>query len=254
MAPITLEKARGMKAGLMGSVLQSPAMTGRRIVVGGAGGAGRAAGAVPVRAAQSSAADADAARIFQEAAQRGHREGFEKGYESGMERAAADAQAHLQCEIASAIAQATEKLNAHAGRLEALADSFARQAGDLATLAEDEMVALAFEAVCRVLGTHAASRDGVRAQLLHAIEAWESSEPVTLCLHPDDAALLDSDSELATRLRGALPRLLKWQADPQVELGGCMLKSAQGALDARLETQIEALRDSILRAHEEPQA
>ena len=39
---------------------------------------------------------------------------------------------------------------------------------------------------------------------------------------------------------------LRWVADPEVTLGGCMLRSSEGALDARLEVQLQALKASLV--------
>ena len=39
-------------------------------------------------------------------------------------------------------------------------------------------------------------------------------------------------------------------ADEQVKWGGCVLEGTSGNLDARLETQLQRLRDTLLRARE----
>jgi flagellar assembly protein FliH len=43
---------------------------------------------------------------------------------------------------------------------------------------------------------------------------------------------------------------LRWVADPEVQLGGCLLRSEEGALDARLEVQLQALGASLAQTRE----
>jgi flagellar assembly protein FliH len=57
-------------------------------------------------------------------------------------------------------------------------------------------------------------------------------EQLVVRLHPDDVALLKGDAD-----GGAL----RIDADPAVALGGCMIDGPAGSLDARFETQLEAL-------------
>jgi flagellar assembly protein FliH len=60
-------------------------------------------------------------------------------------------------------------------------------------------------------------------------------------LHPDDFAAIAE-----TALPAAHPAV-DWQVDPASTRGACLVESAQGALDTRLDRQLERLRDLWLQ-------
>lgn len=120
--------------------------------------------------------------------------------------------------------------------------------------AEDDIVGLAFDVICRVVGEQAATAQGLRETLALALKAWHGRAPLSVHLHPDDLALLKADAQslqiLAAAGFNAERSSLRWVSDPQVQLGGCLLRSSEGALDARLETKMAALKSSLLQTRE----
>ena len=105
---------------------------------------------------------------------------------------------------------------------------------------EDVAVAIAFEAVCKMLGTAAVSRDGIHALVHEAARHAAGAQQVTVRLHPADLAALQA--------AGGLDAATQWAADKSIELGGCVVETEGGTLDARLETQVERLRATVLAA------
>ena len=65
---------------------------------------------------------------------------------------------------------------------------------------------------------------------------------------PEDFELLNARRR--ELLEGGNASGVELVADEQVKLGGCVLEGASGNLDARLETQLQRLRDTLLRARE----
>jgi flagellar assembly protein FliH len=104
---------------------------------------------------------------------------------------------------------------------------------------QDMLAEIAFAAVCRVLGAHAASRDGVRAMIDSLVDHEQAQHKMTVRLHPHDLALLSASADRID------PRL-SFQADAGIELGGCIIDSPRGTLDARLELQLAHLRDALV--------
>lgn len=156
----------------------------------------------------------------------------QRGYADGLARGVADGCAPLQQQ---------------AVRLSALADALVHAKAAVLADAEDAMVDLAFAALCSILGEQAGSRDGVVRMVSHHSAQRRDREQVTVRLHPDDFALLQADD---AALAGGC------RADPTIELGGCIVDSSTGSLDARLETQLTRLRETLLtvraeRAHQE---
>ena len=110
---------------------------------------------------------------------------------------------------------------------------------------EDLLVEIVFAAVCRMLGAAAATRAGVESMVRSLVEA--AREPAQLCvrLHPHDLAVLTGGGANFD------PRL-SWQADNAIEIGGCLVDSPRGTLDARLELQLQQLRAALLTVRGAP--
>ncbi len=202
---------------------------------------------------------------------------FENGYQEGYQKAkqAADQEVRrlaeqLAIELAEQkVRQAYEQASAEAKKLaeqavkklEAQWQVKLTQLGDLVEQfpvqfnayladAEDDMLALVYEVVCRILGEEGTSLPGLRAQLQQCLKAWHGHALLNIELHPDDLALLQSDEESLKLLKmggfSAERSTLRWVADPRVKVGGCRLRSAEGILDARLEVQFKALEATLL--------
>lgn len=111
---------------------------------------------------------------------------------------------------------------------------------------EDMAVEIAFEAVCKVLGNAAVTREGVQAMVHQAAAQVRSGERVVVRLHAADLSLLREAGALETTLPAG--SLVSWVADKHVALGGCVIETDGGELDARLETQMERLRSVLVAA------
>jgi flagellar biosynthesis/type III secretory pathway protein FliH len=140
-----------------------------------------------------------------------------RGYEAGEKQGKQAATAAMRTEI--------DRVTSLAGEI----DSALRK---LTATAEDAMVDIVFTAVCRIIGERGATRTAVQDVVRAAAAAMREREQLVVRLHPDDVALLKGDAD-----GGAL----RIDADPAVALGGCMIDGPTGSLDARFETQLEAL-------------
>ena len=80
---------------------------------------------------------------------------------------------------------------------------------------------------------------GIGDLVAEALARLRLAPAVTLHLHPDDRALLPPPARLceAHGMHGALAIV----EDPSLTRGGCLLQSADGTLDARVETRVELL-------------
>ena len=125
------------------------------------------------------------------------------------------------------------------------------------------MVALCHAIVCRILGDTLAQREGPARLVRTAVAACIGERApaagdamlTAIHVHPRDLGHLCADESLAAWLA---PRLAEgasahdaavpWVADESVELGGCIVRSTEGSLDARLATQLTALTQWLARA------
>jgi flagellar assembly protein FliH len=167
----------------------------------------------------------EARLAHEEALQGSHEAAAQRGYEEGLARGIAEGRAGADA--------------AAAGRLEQL-DALARAIADASASAlaqqEDMLVEVVWTAICRLAGELALSRDGALAMVRTAADQVRETQGLRIRLHPQDAEWLAQRAEAAS-----------WSllADPAVALGGCMVESAQGTLDARLELQLERLRNAL---------
>jgi flagellar biosynthesis/type III secretory pathway protein FliH len=176
---------------------------------------------------------------YEEGRRSGREEGLRLGYREGerqgvlaAQRAAQEAALALQREAEQAQEQQVQALRSAVSALQQAVRNFA-------AAAEDDLVTLCLETVGRVMGDAARHRDSVAAQVRMLLAQWRDAPPLAIHLHPDDLALLrDNGSE------PGIPHV----ADPQVEAGGCILRGTQGALDARLDRSLEAIKRILLQA------
>jgi flagellar assembly protein FliH len=114
------------------------------------------------------------------------------------------------------------------------------------------MVALCWETVCRMLGEQAATSDGVRMHVLETLRTWRARGALSVHLNPGDLQQIADGTAGRAAIDSELERAghtgVQWIADPTVALGGCIVRSEEGGLDARLETQLAALKVALLAA------
>jgi type III secretion protein L len=165
-------------------------------------------------------------------------------------RTAAEEEARAVLDRARAEADALLAEARARGREEGLASAAAvvvRAAAErdrLLASAEDDLVDLAFEIARRVLAS-AAERGAVAEVAARALEAARTREHVTILAHPADLdALRSAEPDLAALLVNA--RGLALRPDAGTERGGVVVETEVGRIDARLETQLAALRRTLV--------
>lgn len=181
--------------------------------------------------------------------------GFEEGLRQGLVEGRGAGEIEAQRRLASAQEQAAERLQRleqfHAAWAEQLHAAFhARLDG-----AEEDMVALCHGVICRLLGDHLVTQAGAAQAVRTAIETWLQSsekqlrgEGVTVHVHPGDLDAMKHDDMLARWLVQQGLRGMAWEASDSVRMGGCIVRSDEGDLDARLETQLASLRAQLSRS------
>jgi len=185
--------------------------------------------------------------VFEQARAKGLQEGREAGLQLGLKdaqerlgeatRAAqAAAAAALERESARLAQQCADRV----ARVDALARAFEERLASHCAALESEAAVLAFGVVCRLLGDAAGRRETVEALVGQAMSSLRS-QAVRVRLHAADLALLDEGESRGTSgLRARHPGI-EWVADAAVPAGGCLIDSAGGTLDARLDSQLQRL-------------
>jgi flagellar assembly protein FliH len=172
----------------------------------------------------------------------GRRAGNEEGLRSGREQAAMDAKKWAE----SAVLAGTATLVEERRRLRDVHEACQALAGELSANAEEEMVALCYETICRVVGELSVRPEVVSAMLAQVLANARGQARVLLRVHPQDAVLLD-----ACGVTSQPGQAVSWRADPSVTIGGCVLEAPGGGLDLRLDTMLENCKAALLRAREQ---
>lgn len=181
----------------------------------------------------------------EEARQTGFDQGLQQGLSEGRSRGVQQAEREAEATRA-AMARQLALLDLLTQSLKA---QTTQQLAQRLSTAEDDMIALCHVAVGRLLGTGFLAPEVVTHAVRRAIEecCGENLQALTAVhVHPGDLALLQSDAALAQWLSQRQAGETVWQADSDVALGGCVVRSSQGTLDARLESQLAALTQALL--------
>jgi flagellar assembly protein FliH len=109
----------------------------------------------------------------------------------------------------------------------------------------DTAAEIVFAAVAKILGDGFEPSTAVAA-VREAIRCSRERGRLLIRVAPEDFKLLSSYR--AELLEGASTSDVELVADEQVKCGGCLLEGASGTLDARLETQMQRLREALVRA------
>jgi flagellar assembly protein FliH len=164
--------------------------------------------------------------------EKGRGEGFTKGLESAKQ----------------SLAERVLKLDALVAMLESARMSLAKSV-------EDDMIELVFSSLCRLLADNVISRDAVRAKIQANIERYSSEGIVNVHLAPSDYEWVQMDESLNSLLaKHTQASAIRWLPDRAVAAGGCVIECGSTAIDARLETQLEGIKEELLRVRCETRA
>jgi len=173
---------------------------------------------------------------------------IEEGRLEGLRQGRGEAKIELERAQAQALDEAAGAVRERLELLDRLLKAVEAQAAQRLADAEDDLVALAHETVCRILGREAAQPSALRAMVKHLLVQREQRAQLAVHVHPDDLEALSHEEP------GRGDGAWQWVGDNSVQLGGVILRSPEGSLDARLETQLGALRDALLAVRRERRA
>ncbi|CAI6026669.1 FliH/SctL family protein [Cohnella sp. JJ-181] len=166
------------------------------------------------------------------------RRGYEEGFASGTEQAEHQAQARLEQMLAEAERIVTQAYEAKA-RIIAEAERF--------------VVELSCSIAGKIVrGTLEGASEMAIDMMKQALARRKERGTITLCVAPEQFEFVEAaKDELALAVDSQAE--LQIVPDPTVRGGGCVIRSAYGSIDARVDTQLESIRDELLQiaAHTE---
>lgn len=203
--------------------------------------AGSEARAAPERQAEDAAIDLARRQRAEDAARQVREEGQRAGYEAGMRKGLVDAATEVRAAVDKATADERAMLAAQRTRLDAFAGELRNAMATVRAAAEDEMVALCFETLCRMIASTSIQEQAVRETLLELAGKVRPGDLVALHVHPAELAWLE---EARADDGWTLPMV----GDPDAGAGGCIVKCRAGGLDARLESMLVECKAALLAA------
>lgn len=123
-------------------------------------------------------------------------------------------------------------------------DSLRRVVPQVVQEAETSLINLALEAAQKLVAGRPVDAEMIEAVVREALQQVEDTAEIIIQLHPDDLALLRKHN--APVLAG-LPDTgpLRFNGSSDVTAGGCIVQTRFGLVDARRETKMEQLRQTL---------
>ena len=136
--------------------------------------------------------------------------------------------------------QRNELIELQNGVLKSLTDSITHVTSEC----EGAMVALALEIAGKLVADMPITSEIVEAAVREALASVEQKGSLAVLLNPMDYEMLQTANApvLLTDIGG---ERMKFQPSPQVTRGGCMIHTNFGIVDARRETKLDALKQSL---------
>jgi flagellar assembly protein FliH len=153
--------------------------------------------------------------------------------------------------FAAGVAQAQAQLEGPASAMAAAASQLQAMRGDAAASVEPAAVELALRIAEQALGAWLVVDRGVVVEVVRgALRRLVERDRVVILVNPDD---LEVVRDHATRLVGELGGIehCEVQAERRVGRGGCVVRTPDGDVDARIETKLQRAREVIESALED---
>jgi len=147
--------------------------------------------------------------------------------------------------FAAGIAHAQSQLGGPAGAMAAAAEQLQAMRGEAAESVEPAAVELALRIAEQALGAWIVADRGVVVEVVRgALRRLVERERVLILVNPDD---LETVRDHASRLVGELGGIehCEVQAERRVSAGGAIVRTAEGEVDATLETKLARAREVL---------
>lgn len=170
--------------------------------------------------------EAVARQTEEQARKQGYEAGYQEGRQEGLESAVR--------EFADRIAQAKDMyVQIVRERRKVLAD------------VEPQLVRLSVKVAERILGEELKlDPEAILGIVREALSGIKDREEITIRVHPDDVAVVTEHRTVFEKMVEGLKKF-EVASDPTLDKGGCVIETNLGNVDARLATQLDAIRTGM---------
>ena len=178
-------------------------------------------------------AEREAGQLKRETEEKAKKEGFEQGRQEIQQQLKEESEAFV-----NALGQALQQLE--------------EEKQMLVKQVEPRLLTLACHIAGQIVRDRIERDDETVMRIVHrAIEMTKERASFVLRLNPADAeSLREKADDLIQAHEGV--REIRFEADPRIEQGGCLVETASGYVDARLEQQMGEFRQMIVDARPGP--
>ena len=156
--------------------------------------------------------------------------------EQAFQRGVAEGEKHLREQL---LKQRAELLQLQNGVLASLRQA----AADVVRQGETALIELALETARKLVGDLPISAEMLAANVRAALAEAKDATEFDIYLHAEDLALLQACN--APDLLPGADKTLRLHASADVTRGGCLVQTRFGEIDARRETKMELIRQSL---------
>lgn len=154
---------------------------------------------------------------------------------NGYDRGVIDGEKALSEQL---IHQRNDLLELHNGAVAAL-----RQAvPQVVAQSEEALIALAFDIAQKLVADLPVTRESVAGMVREALSQVEGTAEYTIQLHPEDFALLEHHTALVAV---SPDQKMHFTTSRDVTRGGCLVQTRFGIIDARRETKLARIAESL---------
>jgi flagellar assembly protein FliH len=155
--------------------------------------------------------------------------------QAARDRAKVDVRAELKEEADAQVAELREELAATIAEISGLKEEISAQA-------ETQLVELALEIAKKVVGREVMFDREIAFTLVKvSLSRLQTHSAARIHLHPEDFAFVNAQRE-RLNFHGALEII----EDRSISLGGCLIRTDTGDIDARIESQFEEIAHNLL--------
>ncbi|MCW8877925.1 MAG: FliH/SctL family protein [Kangiellaceae bacterium] len=177
----------------------------------------------------------------------GEEEGYNQGYASGVKDGILQGKKEALAEYDNSLSdiknskQVLEKsVNSVNGLLEILQNKVDQETSVLETVGAE----LVFEVLTKIIGKKSEDKTMIEDILRQCLQQTMNNKIVKIRVSIEDYQFITSN-ELNVKLKTLLSSV-EIKPDPQVSLGGCVVETDSGNLDARLENQLEIFKNYLV--------
>ncbi|AGK55368.1 FliH/SctL family protein [Bacillus sp. 1NLA3E] len=162
-------------------------------------------------------------------------EAQQQGYDVGFEKGGVDAEKQIQQDYQEKMVQVQHLLQCAYEQKEAIIAEAEPFLLELSTAIASQIIKQELEG----------NPDKFVELIKHHILRFKEKEFITVCVHPDDFDFIQSQrAHLGAVVNGETE--IKVIPDHTVTPNGCMIRTAYGSVDARIDTQLEVIKKVIL--------